>query len=84
MTSVKRLRKPLSVDAGLSGAAEPAAKPEGRRCLRISPVARKMAEEHMIDITRIAGTGPEGRIVKEDVEKAIAAKDSAPPAEPQA
>jgi pyruvate dehydrogenase E2 component (dihydrolipoamide acetyltransferase) len=43
----------------------------GRERIRISPVARKMAEEHRLDITRIQGTGPEGRIVKEDIEKAI-------------
>jgi pyruvate dehydrogenase E2 component (dihydrolipoamide acetyltransferase)/2-oxoglutarate dehydrogenase E2 component (dihydrolipoamide succinyltransferase) len=43
----------------------------GRGRIRISPVARKMAEEHMLDITRIKGTGPDGRIVKEDIEKAI-------------
>ncbi|GAI12358.1 unnamed protein product, partial [marine sediment metagenome] len=36
---------------------------EGERIL-ISPVARKMAEEHVIDITTIAGTGPGGRIVR--------------------
>jgi len=55
-------------------ATEPAAKPEGRENIRISPVARKMAEEHMIDIATISGTGPDGRIVREDIEKAIAAK----------
>ncbi len=54
---------------------------EGRR-LRISPVARKMAEEHMIDITTITGTGPDGRIVREDIEKAIEVKKmGVPPAE---
>ena len=46
---------------------------EGER-IRISPVARKMAEEHMIDIASIAGTGPGGRIVRGDIEKAIEAK----------
>lgn len=46
---------------------------EGERIL-ISPVARKMAEEHVIDITKIAGTGPGGRIVRGDVEKEIEAK----------
>ena len=46
---------------------------EGERIL-ISPVARKMAEEHVIDITTIAGTGPGGRIVRGDVEKEIEAK----------
>ncbi len=39
--------------------------------VKISPAARKMAEEQGIDYTRIAGTGPQGRITKEDVEKAI-------------
>ena len=42
--------------------------------IAISPVARKMAEEHMIDITKVAGSGPEGRIVKEDIEKEMAEK----------
>ena len=46
--------------------------------IKISPVARKMAEEHALDITRITGTGPGGRIVREDIEKAIAAKEAAP------
>jgi pyruvate dehydrogenase E2 component (dihydrolipoamide acetyltransferase)/2-oxoglutarate dehydrogenase E2 component (dihydrolipoamide succinyltransferase) len=43
--------------------------------IRISPVARKLAEEHMIDVTRVVGTGPEGRIVREDIERAMAARD---------
>jgi pyruvate dehydrogenase E2 component (dihydrolipoamide acetyltransferase)/2-oxoglutarate dehydrogenase E2 component (dihydrolipoamide succinyltransferase) len=49
-----------------------------RERIRISPIARKMAEEHMLDITRIIGTGPDGRIVKEDIEKAIEEKKKAP------
>lgn len=43
--------------------------------IRISPLARKMAEELLIDITQIKGTGPGGRIVKEDIERARAVKD---------
>ena len=46
---------------------------EGER-IRISPVARKMAEGQMLNIASIAGTGPGGRIVREDIEKAIEAK----------
>lgn len=42
--------------------------------IRISPLARKIAEEHMLDITKIVGTGPGGRIIQEDVQKAIEAK----------
>ena len=34
-----------------------------------SPAAKKIAREHNVDLTLIPGTGPEGRIVKEDVEK---------------
>jgi pyruvate dehydrogenase E2 component (dihydrolipoamide acetyltransferase) len=46
--------------------------------VKISPVAKKLAEEHGIDIALLDGTGPEGRIIREDVEKAIAAKGKAP------
>jgi pyruvate dehydrogenase E2 component (dihydrolipoamide acetyltransferase)/2-oxoglutarate dehydrogenase E2 component (dihydrolipoamide succinyltransferase) len=46
----------------------------GRERIVISPLARKLAEEHMIDITTVVGTGPGGRIVKEDVKKALEAK----------
>jgi pyruvate dehydrogenase E2 component (dihydrolipoamide acetyltransferase) len=38
--------------------------------LLISPLARKLAEETMIDTAQVKGTGPGGRIVKEDVLKA--------------
>ena len=38
---------------------------EGRE--RVSPLARKLAQKHGIDISRIKGTGPGGRIVKEDI-----------------
>jgi pyruvate dehydrogenase E2 component (dihydrolipoamide acetyltransferase) len=39
---------------------------------RASPLARKMAIEHGIDLAGIIGTGPGGRIVREDIEKAVA------------
>ena len=45
--------------------------------VKISPVAKKLAQEHGIDIASLAGTGPEGRIVREDVERAMAAKSRA-------
>lgn len=56
---------------------------EGER-VRISPVARKLAEEHAIDITKVSGTGPGGRIVREDIEKAVADKGAAPSPAPAA
>jgi pyruvate dehydrogenase E2 component (dihydrolipoamide acetyltransferase) len=42
--------------------------------VKISPVAKKLAQDHGIDITTLTGTGPDGRIVREDVERAVAAK----------
>ena len=39
----------------------------------ISPVARKLAAELGIELARVAGTGPGGRITREDVERAAAA-----------
>lgn len=36
-----------------------------------SPLAKKMAEEHGIDLRNVVGTGPEGRIMKEDVSRLI-------------
>ncbi len=46
--------------------------------IKASPVARKMAEETDLDLRTIAGTGPGGRIMREDVESALAAP-TAPP-----
>jgi pyruvate dehydrogenase E2 component (dihydrolipoamide acetyltransferase) len=40
--------------------------------ISISPIAKNIAQKYNIDITKLKGTGPSGRIVKEDVEKAIA------------
>jgi pyruvate dehydrogenase E2 component (dihydrolipoamide acetyltransferase) len=42
--------------------------PEKR--VRISPAARKLARKHGVDPSRIEGTGPGGRIVREDVMRA--------------
>jgi pyruvate dehydrogenase E2 component (dihydrolipoamide acetyltransferase) len=35
--------------------------------VKASPLAKKIAKEQNIDLSRIKGTGPEGRIIKEDV-----------------
>ena len=46
----------------------------------ITPLARRLAGEAGIDLSRIAPSGPHGRIVARDVEAAIAAKPAAAPA----
>lgn len=45
----------------------------------ISPVARRLAAEHGIDPARISGTGPGGRVMKEDVMGLVEARPAAPP-----
>lgn len=60
--------------------AAPKAAPAGGR-LRISHLAKKMAEKNGVDYTQIAGTGPNGRIVKKDIEAAMAAPKAAPAAQ---
>lgn len=45
-----------------------------------SPVARKMAREAGIDVSKIKGSGPGGRIVREDVQKAIEQMNTQPAA----
>jgi pyruvate/2-oxoglutarate dehydrogenase complex dihydrolipoamide acyltransferase (E2) component len=48
---------------------------EDKERLRISPAARRIAKKYGIDITSISGTGPEGIIIKNDIEKLIHDKD---------
>jgi pyruvate dehydrogenase E2 component (dihydrolipoamide acetyltransferase) len=40
--------------------------------VKASPLARRIARERGIELTNLTGTGPEGRIVAEDVERAVA------------
>lgn len=69
--------------AALQAEAAPAAGPTGAAVttpsapqvpagqLKASPLARKMATEHSIDMRVLRGSGPAGRIVKRDIEKAL-------------
>ncbi|WP_276082596.1 dihydrolipoamide acetyltransferase family protein [Nannocystis punicea] len=75
--------------AEVSAAAEaPAPKatstgPEGqvdRGRIPASPVARRLAREHDLELAQIQGSGPHGRVVKADVEQAIAKGPTARPA----
>jgi pyruvate dehydrogenase E2 component (dihydrolipoyllysine-residue acetyltransferase) len=58
-------------------APEPARRDGGR--VKASPLARRIARERGIDLTSISGTGPEGRIVAEDVERAQVGAPAAAP-----
>ena len=59
----------------------PPAKEGGK--VRISPVVAKMVTEHALDISRIRGTGIDGRVTKRDVEELLArGEGKAAPAPP--
>lgn len=63
----------------------PAPSASGRReGAPVTPAARKLAQEHNIDVSRIVGTGPGGRVTREDVEKAISEAAKAPAPAPAA
>ncbi|HVT54153.1 MAG TPA: pyruvate dehydrogenase complex dihydrolipoamide acetyltransferase [Dongiaceae bacterium] len=54
-----------------TAAPKPAAAHDGKR-LFASPLARRIAEQQGVDLNRVTGSGPNGRIVRADVEKAAA------------
>ena len=49
------------------------AHPAATGMLRVSPVARRLADENGIDVRTLTGSGPDGRIVERDVQRAIEA-----------
>lgn len=71
-TAQRRIEAPV--------AAAPAEASPGPDRVRISPVARRLAQEAGIDIRSLRGSGPDGRILRRDVEAAIAARQTAPSA----
>jgi pyruvate dehydrogenase E2 component (dihydrolipoamide acetyltransferase) len=49
---------------------------------RASPVARRLAQELGVDLSLVRGTGPDGRILRRDVEAVARAPEAVPAAEP--
>jgi pyruvate dehydrogenase E2 component (dihydrolipoamide acetyltransferase) len=58
-----------AAQAALNAIRRPSQQENGER-IKVSPVARRLAEEQNVDLSRVKGTGPGGRIQKEDVEAA--------------
>lgn len=56
----------------------------GPRSQILSPLVRKLAEEHQLDLSRVRGSGTGGRITKKDVMDAVAAGGTAAAASPAA
>lgn len=76
-----RTAAPAPADEAQVTLAEAERIPEAER-VRASPVARRLAEERGIDLSQIKGTGPGGRITREDIEAYLAAAEIREPEPP--
>ncbi|ANF45820.1 MULTISPECIES: dihydrolipoamide acetyltransferase family protein [Priestia] len=78
--SANELQAPKNEVAAAISLEEPpantASSKKNKETVRISPIARKIAESENINIETIQGTGPKGRITKADVEKVLAERAS--------
>ncbi|MFM7350268.1 MAG: 2-oxo acid dehydrogenase subunit E2 [Erythrobacter sp.] len=70
--------------AAKEAAPAPAASAPAAEGPAASPTARKLAEQNGIDLASLTGTGPKGKITKEDVEAAIAKGGGTPAPAPEA
>ena len=79
-------REPVAERAEASEPEEqsPPVRAEGER-VKASPLARRIARERGVELAQVVGTGPEGRVIAEDVEKAAIrpAATPAPGAQPE-
>jgi len=73
---------PMSAPAAPAAPAQSAAS-VGER-LRSSPLVRKIAKEHQVDLAQVPGTGSEGRITKTDILSYLEKGPAAAPAAPAA
>jgi 2-oxoglutarate dehydrogenase E2 component (dihydrolipoamide succinyltransferase) len=69
---------PSGAGTVVAGAVAPAGAPAGASSAKVSGVAKKVAAEKGVNATTLAGTGPSGRVMKDDVLAAAAAPSSAP------
>ena len=72
---------PAAAGSAVSSGAAPAGSGNDGR-VRASPIARRLARERGIDLALVAGTGPNGRIVEQDVLNYQPAAVAPPVAEP--
>jgi pyruvate dehydrogenase E2 component (dihydrolipoamide acetyltransferase) len=69
-TILARIRPNVSSDSPASlQIAQSEAKSE--KSARTTPIAQRIAQEHGVDLSAVAGTGPRGRITRDDVQAAI-------------
>jgi pyruvate dehydrogenase E2 component (dihydrolipoamide acetyltransferase) len=65
---------PVAVAQSVAPVAAVATTPRNEGAVKASPIAKRMAKEHGLDLAAIAGSGPHGRVVRDDVAAAIAGR----------
>ncbi len=68
----------------VEAAPQPSAEAGGDGFIKASPIARRLADERGIDLRRVKGTGPGGRITKKDIENFPVEEAPAAPVAPAA
>ena len=68
----------LSEDAEVLSPVGPSAAGEGAKEVKALPIVRKLAREMGVDLGQVRGTGPEGRVTREDVVAAAPSATEAP------
>ena len=63
--------------------AAPLEQQSGNGRLIVSPIAARMAADNGIDLRNVSGSGPNGRIIKRDIEEALASGTQSPKAKAQ-
>lgn len=77
----RKLQPPGGGPAGAPAKApEPAPQPRVPGKAKASPVVRKLAREHGVDLAQVAGSGPGGRVRRGDLEQVIGAGEGTMPA----
>jgi 2-oxoglutarate dehydrogenase complex dihydrolipoamide succinyltransferase (E2) component len=71
---------PIAAAAASAGSAIPRHAASNGQRQRISPLARRMAQEHHLNLETIPGTGEGGRVRKDDIEAFLAQRRAAPAA----
>jgi len=82
-SAAEKEEQPVSPEPRKIAADEQPEPPEGKTAPleahgepeRASPLVRKLAREHGIDLSHVSGSGPDGRILREDIDKLLAGNE---------
>src|SRR6266511_303271 len=77
-------RREAKPAAARAGAGAPRARMGDGKAAVVSPLVRRLAREHDIDLSKVEGSGSGGRVRREDVEAYLAGRGKEPAARPAA